>query len=225
MTSCGRFEAEGLLLLEQGLPLDEHFATCADCLAARASYERLRREVGSLGEGEEPPAGWQARVRERIEERRESRRRWWTWWLVPAAVAASLALFLLVRTPSPQVAVSLLVEVQAGSVVHRGGDAQPGDVLHLTASLGESGEARHAELRVYRNDRELVLRCSDASPCARRGSELRASIPLDGIGRYQSLLLLSAGVLPPPAANLDGDAAAALAAGAEVELGPEVVVR
>jgi hypothetical protein len=222
MKICNRFETEGLLRVEQGLPLDEHFTTCADCLAAQASYERLRHEVGSLGEGEEPPAGWQARVWERIEERRESRRRWWPWWLVPTAVAASLALFLLVRTPSPPVAVSLLAEVQAGSVVRRGDDAQPGDVLHLTATLGS---APHVELRVYRNDREVVLRCSDASPCVRRGAELRATIPLDGVGRYQPLLLLSPRALPPPAFTLDGDAAAALAAGAEVELGPEIVVR
>src|SRR5687768_6688898 len=41
-TRCDRFEAEALLLLEQGQPLDEHFSSCSDCLEARAAYDRLR---------------------------------------------------------------------------------------------------------------------------------------------------------------------------------------
>jgi hypothetical protein len=226
LSRCGRFEAEGLLLLEQGLPLDEHFATCPDCLADRAAHERLGAEIAALGAGDEPPVGWQARVWERLDQRRERRRpRWagWRGWIVPAAVgvAASLAALFLIRPPAPRPP-SLRVEVQAGATVRRGGEAQPGDLLRLTAS---TGGAPHAELRVYRNDTELVLRCSTDLPCARRGEEVRAAVLLDAVGRYQPLLMRAKNPLPAPVSNLDQDTSAALAAGANVLLGSEIVVR
>jgi hypothetical protein len=224
--SCDRFEAEGLLLLEQGLPLDEHFATCPDCLAAQAAYERLYAEIAALGAEDEPPVGWQARVWEQLDQRRERRRsRWlgWRGWLVPAGAvaAASLAALLLIRLPGPRTP-SLSVEVQAGATVRRGGEAQPGDLLWLTAT---AGGARHAELRVYRNDTELVLRCSTDRPCSRRGDELHAAVLLDAVGRYQPLLMRAEKPLPPPVSNLEKDTTAALAAGADVKLGSEIVVR
>lgn len=226
MSGCDRFEAEGLLLLEQGLPLDEHFATCPDCLAARAAYERLRAEIAALGVEDEPPVGWQARVWERLDQRRERRRfRWpgWRGWLVPVGVglAASLAALFLIRPPEPRPP-SLSVEIQAGATVRRGGEAQPGDLLRLTAA---TGGARHAELRVYRNDTELVLRCSTARPCSRRGDEVRAAVLLDAVGRYQPLLLRSKSPLPSPVSDLEKDTRAALAAGADVRLASEIVVR
>jgi hypothetical protein len=226
LSRCGRFEAEGLSLLEQGLPLDEHFATCPDCLAARAAYERLRVEIAALGAEDEPPVGWQARVWERLDQRRERRRlRWpgWRGWIVPAAVgvAASLATLFLIRPPEPRPP-SLRVEVQAGTTVRRGGEAQPGDLLRLTAA---TGGARHAELRVYRNDTELVLRCSTDRPCSRRGDEVRAAVLLDAVGRYQTLLMRAEKPLPSPVSDLEKDTSAALAAGADVRLGTEIVVR
>lgn len=226
MSRCGRFEAEGLLLLEQGLPLDEHFATCPDCLAARATYEQLGTEIAALGAEDEPPMGWQARVWERLDQRRERRRpRWlgWSGWLVPAGVAAaaSLAALFLIHPPEPRPP-SLRVEVQAGTTVRRGGEAQPGDLLQLTAATGGS---RQAELRVYRNDTELVLRCSTDRPCSRRGDKVRATVLLDAVGRYQPLLMRSESPLPPPVSDLEKDTSAALAAGADVRLGSEIIVR
>ena len=226
MSRCDRFEAEGLLLLEQGLPLDGHFATCPDCLAARAAYERLSAEIAGLGAEDEPPVGWQARVWERLDQRRERRRfRWpgWRGWIVPvgAVLAASLAALFLIRPPGPQLP-SLRVEIQAGATVRRGGEAQPGDLLRLTAA---TGGAQHAELRVYRNDTELVLRCSTDLPCSRQGDELRAAVLLDTVGRYQPLLLRAEKPLPSPVSDLEKDTSAALAAGADVKLGSEIVVR
>ena len=232
MSRCGRFEAEGLLLLEQGLPLDEHFATCSDCLAARAAYEQLCAEIAALGAEDQPPVGWQARVwkrldqgRERLDQRRERRRSWWPGqrgWLVPAGVAAAaLAALLLIRPPEPRPP-SLRVEVQAGTTVRRGGEAQPGDLLRLTAA---TGGARHAELRVYRNDTELVLRCSTDRPCSRQGDELRAAVLLDAVGRYQPLLMRAEKPLPSPVSDLEKDTTAALAAGADVRPGSEIIVR
>jgi hypothetical protein len=226
LSRCDRFETEGLLLLEQGLPLDEHFAACPDCRAAQAAYEQLATEIAALGAGDEPLVGWQARVRERLDQRRERRRpRWtgWRGWMVPigVGVAASLAVFFLLRPPGPQ-PVSLRAEIEAGATVRRGGEAQAGDLLRLTAA---AGGARHAELRVYRNDTELVLRCSTERPCSRQGDELRAAVLLDAVGRYQPLLMRGDRPLPPLESDLEKDTSAALAAGADVKLGSEIVVR
>jgi hypothetical protein len=226
LSPCDRFETEGLLRLEQGLPLDEHFATCPDCLAARALHARLAAEIAALGAGDEPPVGWEARVWQRLEQRRERRRPSWTgWrgWIVPVGVgvAASLAVFFLLRPHGPQ-PVSLRAEVEAGTTVRRGGEAQAGDLLRLTAAVGG---ARHAEIRVYRNDTELVLRCATDHPCSRRGNELRAAVLLDAVGRYQPLLMRAEKPLPPPVSDLEKDTRAALAAGADVKLGSEIVVR
>lgn len=223
-SGCDRFETEALLLLEQGQPLDDHFSSCPDCLAARAAYDRLREGISSLGEEDEPAPGWQARVWEKIERRKERRRRWSPWWIAPVAIAAMASLFL-IWIPGQRPA-DLQIEIEAGTTVRRSapgaGSAQPGDLLRLAAS---TGGARHAELRVYRNDTELILRCSTESPCSRRRGELTASVVLDGIGRYQPLLLFSERPLPSSASDLETDTGAALAAGADVELGPEVVVR
>jgi hypothetical protein len=221
--TCRRFEDEALLLLEQGQLLDDHFSTCPDCLEARAAYDRLRNDLSAVGREDEPPADWQARVWETIDRRRERRRRWSPWWIAPVGIAAmaTLAAFFLVRLPSQKPA-GLRIGIEAGSTIRRGAEAHPGDVLKLTAT---TGGARQAELRVYRNDDELVLRCSTEPPCSRRRGELTAAIVLDGIGRYQPLLLLSEDPLPNTASGLDTDTDAALSAGAEVELGPRVVVR
>ena len=208
---CERFENEALLLLEQGQPLDEHFSTCPDCLEARAAYERLREQLSQLGEEDEPAPDWQARVWERIEQRKK--RRWWTTWIAPVAVAAAaMAAFFLIWLPG-QTPAGLQIEIEAGTTVRRGVEAHPGDTLRLTAT---TGGARHSELRVYRNDTELIQRCPAEDPC---------SVILDGVGRYQPLLLLSENPLPDPTSDLEKDTGAALDSGAEVEPGPEVVVR
>lgn len=222
MTACDRFEAEAILRLERGLALDEHFTTCPDCLAARAAYDRLREGLASLGEQHQPPARWQERVWRAIEERQRKPRWRWPWIVAPVGLAAALAAFLLVRLPSPSPASLHLEVVAGGAAVRRGVEAQPGDRLSLEAT---TGGAQYAELRIYRNDAELVMRCSTEPPCSRHGEELRAAMVVDGVGRYQSLLLFSKNPLPAVVSNLESDTGAALAAGAEIELGPEVVVR
>lgn len=222
MTRCQRFEQEGVLLVERGEALPEHFATCPDCLAARAAHERLRNALGLVGEEAEPPPGWQGRVWQEIERRRAGRRRPWLW-LVPVGLAAALVGLVLVLLPRPVPAPALTVAVTPGDgPVRRGAEARPGDRLELAATADGSG---HAELRVYLNDRELVLACSDRPPCERRGDRLTATLELPGIGRYQPVLLTSEEPIPPPAAGLDADAAAALDEGAEVTLGRQVEVR
>lgn len=225
MKLCDRFEREGLLRLEQGLPLDEHFETCPDCRAARAAYDRLRNEIALAGSRREPPAHWQARVWAAVERRSKRSSLSWRWLLAPGVAAAVAAVLLLVvgRAPEGPTFATLQVETETGGgAVRRGDEVHPGDRLILRAT---TGGARHAELRVYLHDTELVLRCSTEPPCIRHEDALEATLVLDALGSYQSLLLVSDRPLPEPSSGLDGDAGAALAAGAQVRLGEEVPVR
>ena len=64
MSACGRFGEDELLRLEQGLPLDDHFASCADCVRAQEEYRALKRRLSTLHEGLAPPRGWEAGVLE-----------------------------------------------------------------------------------------------------------------------------------------------------------------
>jgi hypothetical protein len=222
VSRCRRFEEEGLLRVERGLPLDdEHFVTCPDCQEAAAAYDRLRAGIAALGADLAPPERWQARVWQEVETRRARRFRWRPL-VFAGGLAAALVAVLLLRAPPPDAAIALRVEVQAGATSRRGEEARPGDSLALRADIGG---APHAELRVYRNDRELLLHCSDQPPCTRERGAIATALTLDSPGRYQPLLLVGEEPLPAPAGELDADAAAAAAAGATVKLGGEIVVR
>lgn len=216
---CDRFEAEALLRLERGEPLDEHFAACPDCREARAVYERLRQEIREVGVEEEPPPGWEARVWQRIGERRHRPR--WAWVLAPlgAAALAAALFFALPRTPSTP---SLTQEIIGGETVVRSASAHPGDRLELRA---ETAGAPYVELRVYRNERELLLRCPGDSSCKKTGNEIRASLTFPSAGEYQAVLVLDDEPLAAPGKGLDSDAGAALDHGARIVLGDRIAVR
>jgi hypothetical protein len=218
--TCDRFETEGLLQLERGEPLDPHFAACPDCREARAVYERLRQDLAALDAEEEPSPGWEARVWQRIEERKP-RRSPWLWVLAPlgAAALAATLFFAIPRTPATP---TLFQEVVQEGSVRRAESATPGDRLVLRAGTGEAG---HAELRIYRNGRDLLLRCPGAPACGLEEDEITISFLLPSPGRYQAVLLLDDEPLPPPGKGLDPDAGAALDRGAKVLLGTEIDVR
>jgi hypothetical protein len=224
--SCDRFEREGLERWLAGESLEGHFVTCSDCLAARQAYEELLQQVRHAGDGLEPPAGWQARVRQRLAERQRPRHGAWRWgWGLAAAAGLALVLLrpLLWQEGSPP-APPLGVEVVASGEVVRGAGAQVGDRLRLTARLEAEDTGRHRELRVYRNDHQLVFACSGEPRCRILDGALVAEVPLSAPGRYQSLLLVAP--RPPEAlqGSFDADAGAALALGGRVEIGREVEV-
>jgi len=216
---CDRFESEGLLLLERGEPLGEHFALCADCLAAREAYARLRQDLAAVGAGDEPPGHWETRVWARLAEKKRQPR--WIWFLAPvgAAALAATLFFAVPRTPGVP---SLTQEIVAGETVVRAAGARPGDHLDLRAATAGSP---HAELRVYRNRRELVLRCPGAEPCRQKDGGLTATLVFPVVGEYQAVLVLDDQPLPVPGKGLDPDAGAALDQGAKILLGEEVSVR
>lgn len=75
------------------------------------------------------------------------------------------------------------------------------------------------EIRVYRDRRELMLRCPGEAGCsrAREGGRdvLRGELTLGSSGSYRVLLLSGANV-PPPSGSEDADLAAAAAAGVKI---------
>jgi hypothetical protein len=215
---CNRFEQEGLLRKERGLPMDEHYATCPDCLAAMKDFQRIQTALASTEALPEPKAGWETRVLGMVDALPipTTHTRWsWRWLpaFAAAAAAAVLAIVFVARGPAPVAPLGLELGRQKGEVVQRGEGYQPGDTLTIRAS---TGGARYAEVRVYLNGGELLLRCSAEQPCVREGDWLRAEVKLPAVGRYQVLLLASDRELPAGHATLDQDGSEALSAGAQV---------
>jgi hypothetical protein len=210
--TCDRFALEGALALERGEPLDPHYATCPDCAAALAAYRAIAADVGALAAGAAPAPDWQARVHAGIARAQPRRRLAWLWAL-PVAAAAALAIALLRPGPPP----SLTVDVVAGGGQARAETPKAGDRLAIRAVVGGP-----AELRVYRDDAEMVLRCADAAPCARDGRTLSADWALPGPGRYRALLIV--GPAPAPAGGLDADVRAVREAGGSPLLSQEIAV-
>ncbi len=220
MTSCTRFEDEGLLLLEQGETLDEHFYTCEDCIAARKAYENLKASLHDIDDGAEPAPGWQDAVLAEVRAS-DASAGWRRWSAMAAGLAAVAIVVSLVMTQGPQTA-GIDVRVSSGETVYRSETAAVGDELEVTVS---TGGAAHAEVRVYLDGERLILACSDASPCSRDGRSISATLALTALGRYEAVLLLSDEPLPPPAGNLDADVLAARDSGATVSFGDPVDVR
>ena len=223
MSACRRFENEGLVRLEEGGTLDLHFQSCPDCVKARAAYSALQQRLTALG-SDHAPEGWQQAVWSEIARRGARRPGSRTFGMLAAAAAVLIATVIAVRMVQPPDDGRLLVaEIERSGQIFRGGaDAQPGDFLILRARVGTT---RHAELRVYQDDRRLVAACSTDAPCVWRDGEIRGRVRLASTGAYQPVLVLSDAPLPAPAGRLDEDAGAAHRAGGRVELGEPVIVR
>lgn len=234
--SCEHFETEELVRIERGQAPGAHVAGCTACQARSAKHARLRVELAELDRDAAPPPGWEARVRAAVHPRpAEQRAQTWRAWFVPALSAMAATLLAGTwwwfaprsnpRLVSPN---ALTVEVlpPQGAAL-RSHQAQVGGTLALRA---EVDTFRFVELRVYRDDRLLVFRCSgDRAPCRRSGARLEARWQVPRLGEYQPLLLVSQQPIAEPGDErpraLDEDVARASEAGAEVALGGPVSVR
>ncbi len=221
MSYCDRFEREGLLKLEQGESLDRHFDECADCIKSQDAYKKIIKELKTMQQNLKAPSGWQDEVWQTIALRKQGKQQRWKWAL-PSMVAAVAGVFLIFGVFLPTSStVSISVSIEQSDAVTRGVNARPGDELVIDAEIGD---ASIAEVLVYRNDYELVLRCSDKPPCSRRGKRIKARLELGGIGNYQPVLVLSESAIPPLTNQLDDDARIVLESGAKVELAEQVSV-
>ena len=144
--------------------------------------------------------------------------------MIAAALAAAAVFTVLVlRPPSPTPALKLTARIESGTgEARRGVSAQEGDHLQLNGTIDGR---RFAEVRVYRDDHALVLRCSEQDPC-RRVAKNRVEVlfTIQARGRYQPVLLSGDHVLPDATGDLDRDMDAAWRAGAHIALGPDIDV-
>jgi hypothetical protein len=233
--ACDRFEREALLLLEEGRVLPPHFATCPDCQKARGTYERLVKALSPPGlapNREEFEAGVWAKIA--AGEGRGSatpRARHWGRIAAAAVVVLGSAALLTWRGLAKRTPEMLAMRLEAAprpGAERRGLPTpadegavylQPGDELVFDAS---TGGAAHAEVRVYREDRQLALRCPPG--CAREGDRLKGRVTLPAPGRYQAYVVASDKALPEPAPTLAEDTEGLLREGARVSLGQPVRV-
>jgi len=217
---CDRFEREGLARWDNGAPPDDHERGCDACQRARARYTRIAKAFMDLP-ASEPPPGWQERVLERVDRERERNKRppvRWTW--VLAAALLAVAAIVVLRRPREE-ALALRQEVIHAASGRRADSAATGDRLRLRATLGS---AAHAELRVYRGERELVLRCPGDSRCSAERGSIGAELTLESRGSYRVMVLSAETPLSTPRGSLDDDARAAHALGGRVEVGPAIDV-
>lgn len=229
MNDAQHFESEGgLARFVSGAAPSDHEKTCDICKAERARYAALGEAIARLP-GDEPPPGWQDRVLRAIDPkpheahtllRAPSTAR--RGWLVLAAAAAILvALFVVVPTRrAPREELALRQEIIAASGA-RAEMATIGDSVRFAAT---SGAAPSVELRVYRDENELVLRCPGAHGCSVRDGLTIAELKLTTPGTYRAVAIVGQR-LPPVAGSIDEDVRAARAVDARVQIGLPIRVR
>jgi hypothetical protein len=205
---CSFFASEGLLLEEQGASVAEHLAGCLDCREDQRQMAALRAELGRLAAPASAPHWEQAVFASIAAAESQPRRRPW-WIAVPLVTGALvLALFLTRRGAPPPAAPAPLLAMQFEAGAERlRGEEQPtvGGLVSLRAT-GLAGA--HRELRIYRDDAGLALRCSDQPPCLPQGDGLSARWQIPALGRYRVVVVT--GPAPPPASggSYQGDQAA-----------------
>ena len=194
--------------------LDGRPAGSPEAAARRAPYEQLVGQLGALPDL--PPSdGWQVRFAERhaAELRAARRRRRLKLALIPLAAAVLLLAWLLRRPDggARRDGEALAVRIERGGREVRG-RAAVGDRVHITVALPAAALA----LRVYRDERELVLRCPGDGACGPApagGARLEVGYTLERAARYQVIAIGGPGPAPAPSGSLDGDLAALTAGG------------
>ena len=217
--TCERLERDDLLG-HLGEEMDPHVEQCHVCRATAYGYARLAAALAQESTRPLPP-GWKDRTLARIQSERTARRRRHAL-SAGMSVAAAAALILIVPNwigdpDHPRGEGELVVtleRVQGRRGPSDSSRAHPGDRLHASAPA----HAKHVELRLYRESRDLVARCP-AMPgpiCKRRGDDIELSWTFAVVGTYRAVWLTSSSPLPPPSGNLDADVLAAEQAGAHV---------
>jgi hypothetical protein len=126
------------------------------------------------------------------------------------AAAAAVLIWWVVR-PAPRLELALAGDIVRTPSARRATGATAGDLWRLRAT---TGRLAHVELRVFRDRRELILRCPEAS-CQRDGDRLEATLTL-APGRYEAFLVASDAPLPAPAEEVGRDLDALTRAGARI---------
>lgn len=214
--ACDRYESEGLTGFPPTPSLREHLASCPDCQRAEHSYVRLQQLLPVAGGHASPAEGWQQRINVRLAQNVPRRFPLRAVVAGAAAIAASVALFFLL--PSRRTAVPLAsIETELiSSTQMRAATAAVGSTWKVTVDA-------QREVRVWRNQDTLVLRCP-AGGCEVRGTRQVATVPLTAAGEYR-VMVLTPGAAPLAApVSFDEDARLAREAGATYEVVEPIVV-
>lgn len=156
-----------------------------------AAYEALTEMVRSRARIAPPPSARDelraALDRDELAARRQARRRWATY-AASAVVAAAVVLIVLWRRPAPDE--FMVVRIEGAEVRGTSRGSAAGD--HYSASVGERlvVDARHPELkelRVYRDDHDLVARCPGDPGCAGGGPHWKLTMRFDTAGTYRAI--------------------------------------
>jgi hypothetical protein len=147
--------------------------------------------------------------------------------LYPLAAAAIALLAFRATRPAdepPTLVLDIIAgEPMRGEAPSNAGLAARGDRLRLRAHFAKAGE-----LRVYRDERELLLRCPGEAACVEgpegAGRAVRGEVTLRASGQYRALLVTGASV-PVPTGDFDADWRAAEASGATIATAPPLTVR
>jgi hypothetical protein len=142
----------------------------------------------------------------RVDAARRARGRW-----IPVAAAVAAAAGLLLwwqHSPAPSTDPSKderlsshIIRSQGSRSSDASTEAAVGDVLQV-----EVTEENQGELRIYRDDREVVVRCPGQAECAQASGRLTAELRLSAPGRYRAVYLRPAQSISPTG-TLDGDLA------------------
>jgi len=186
--------------------------TCSDCLAAQAEYAVLE---GLLAE----TPSWENEVWREIDESQAEPTPPQSL-LMPIvgllAMAAAMLLWCAVDSPEStraprgaihghEIALRTATVAPTGEAKQvRGTTSAPGSLLTLEAQIGKYP---FSQLRVYRDQHQLEVSCSNEPPCRRSDGTIIAEVKLEKIGRYQAILVVGDQMLPEPTGDLDTDVA------------------
>lgn len=218
MKRCERLVRRALLKVERGEDPGEHVNSCHECQAELAQYERLRTLLQQQNEDSLAQPGWQQGVWRRIDalDAVESGLSvpWGGWVSVGlGAVGLSVAALVVALLPADPPVTTLDWSVTSGPVIRRGGAAQRGDTIRFEATVASE---RFVEFRLYRNEREVVLRCRGEAPCTRAGLRFEAPFTVDAEGTYQAVLVVADSPFEQTLSGFDVDTASAQKRSAEV---------
>lgn len=228
---CRRYSAELDERGEVSAETELHAAGCASCSRVAHDQRRLLDALQNTGRGQPPPGDWQARVVARTDRppARPLRASRVVAVALPLVLAAAAVLLVrLPRSPRGDGIVTLTTSVVPRANSGYRGSGVPGDALEVRATVG----SRRAELRLYRNNRELVLRCAGPPACVRDKETLSLRYPTTARGQYRAALIVDATptrtasdwTALAPAGSLDADVEQLTAGGADVRVAAPIEI-
>lgn len=189
MIRCKRFETEALTILEKGGELDKHFSECKTCIEEYKKYLKVKTLLVSLGSDVAPPPDWQAPIWESISTSTNLRKKTIQWWRLSGITAALIviAVIFLNLNKGTELGTISVQLTSSDAIIYRGITTAPGDKVTITATYGE-----HTYMKLYAyREGKLMFSCDNSPDCNRNGNTVTATFPLQAVGEYHIVQILS----------------------------------